>query len=591
MDSYTNNKEGNGNLQSDEEEARTSGATRSSPPPATQTTAALDLKSVSSPLIPPAQIHAAHAAKMEMEYDARYGATKNVMKGGPELIQDEEVPMPAQAQINQAQEEIESKARAARHVATKNVESFRQQLQSLQDMGFTDRSANIRALSASQANVDRAIEILLENPPEMGGSEGNAAGDDTAGAESRGDAASAGNMPAQAQISQAQEDIGSKARAARHGATKNVMKGGPELIQEEEVPMPPHAGNDYDEELDSLEQGSGELGNTNTGMADRHTISTNTPHSPPTMTPSIMQPRSNSNPELMQALSQLPEELGNTGMTDEQTIITNTPHPPPSMTTSIMQPQPTSTPELMQAPLPLREEPDLPLLEATLVVNEPDNPVYDAVHVAETDDNDNKSSRPWWEEHRHWLITILVAAVVGLAVATGLGVKSGSNGDSSASVPAKSDTPANTGSDQSLPPVEPQSLPDTKLPTETLSVVSLNCVNRNGKLWLLCPGMDDADYCDGNIHCSISNCDCDAGQRFCTTAYNPCYSNKNPGSITDNYDPGSDEPPVPVTPDNSDAGSDEPPVPVTSNNSDAGSDEPPVPVTSDNPIPCPLRLI
>ena len=199
------------------------------------------------------------------------------------------------------------------------------------------------------------------------------------------------------------------------------------------------------------------------------------------------------------------------------------------------------------------------------MVNEPDNPVYDAVHVAETDDNDNKSRHPWWEEHRHWLITILVATVVGLAVATGLGVKSGSNGDSSASVPAKSDTPANTGSDQSLPPVEPQSLPDTKLPTETLSVVSLNCVNRNGKLWLLCPGMDDADYCDGNIHCSISNCDCDAGQRFCTTAYNPCYSNENPGSISDNYDPGSDEPPVPVTSDNSDAGSDEPHVPVTPN--------------------------
>jgi len=198
MDSSTNNKEGNGNIQSDEEEARTSGATRSSPPPTTLTTAALDLKSVSSPLIPPAQIYAAHAEKMEMEYDARYGATKNVMKGGPELIQDEEVPMPAQAQINQAQEDIESKARA---------------------------------------------------------------------------------------------------RAARHGAAKNVMKGGPELIQEEEVPMPPHAGNDYDEELDSLEQGSGELGNTNTGMADRHTIITNTPHSPPTMTPSIMQPRSNSNPE------------------------------------------------------------------------------------------------------------------------------------------------------------------------------------------------------------------------------------------------------------------------------------------------------
>ena len=45
---------------------------------------------------------------------------------------------------------------------------FRQQLQNLQDMGFTDRSANIRALTTSHGNVNRAIEILLENPPEMG---------------------------------------------------------------------------------------------------------------------------------------------------------------------------------------------------------------------------------------------------------------------------------------------------------------------------------------------------------------------------------------------------------------------------------------
>jgi hypothetical protein len=47
---------------------------------------------------------------------------------------------------------------------------FRQQLQSLDDMGFTDRSANIRALASAHGNVNRAIEILLENPPEMGDS-------------------------------------------------------------------------------------------------------------------------------------------------------------------------------------------------------------------------------------------------------------------------------------------------------------------------------------------------------------------------------------------------------------------------------------
>jgi hypothetical protein len=47
---------------------------------------------------------------------------------------------------------------------------FRQQLNSLQDMGFTDRSANIRALTSSHGNINRAIEILLESPPEMGDS-------------------------------------------------------------------------------------------------------------------------------------------------------------------------------------------------------------------------------------------------------------------------------------------------------------------------------------------------------------------------------------------------------------------------------------
>jgi len=64
---------------------------------------------------------------------------------------------------------------------------FRVQLQNLQDMGFTDRSANIRALTSSHGNVNRAIEILLESPPEMGGSDdaeaaqsNQAAADDTA---------------------------------------------------------------------------------------------------------------------------------------------------------------------------------------------------------------------------------------------------------------------------------------------------------------------------------------------------------------------------------------------------------------------------
>jgi len=61
---------------------------------------------------------------------------------------------------------------------------FRVQLQNLQDMGFSDRSANISALTASNGNVNRAIEILLESPPEMGDS---AAADSAAEAEASGD--------------------------------------------------------------------------------------------------------------------------------------------------------------------------------------------------------------------------------------------------------------------------------------------------------------------------------------------------------------------------------------------------------------------
>ena len=73
---------------------------------------------------------------------------------------------------------------------------FRQQLQSLDDMGFTDRSANIRALSSAHGNVNRAIEILLENPPEMDDSPQVAATDgsvnDVAGDVSQSDGDEAG---------------------------------------------------------------------------------------------------------------------------------------------------------------------------------------------------------------------------------------------------------------------------------------------------------------------------------------------------------------------------------------------------------------
>ena len=59
---------------------------------------------------------------------------------------------------------------------------FRMQLQSLHDMGFTDRSANIRALTSTSGNVNRAIEVLLENPPELANSS-----DDVVAADGTGD--------------------------------------------------------------------------------------------------------------------------------------------------------------------------------------------------------------------------------------------------------------------------------------------------------------------------------------------------------------------------------------------------------------------
>jgi len=71
---------------------------------------------------------------------------------------------------------------------------FRVQLQNLQDMGFTDRSANIRALTSSHGNVNRAIEILLESPPEMSGdsNEGESAPGET-GAEQAGETPAEGS--------------------------------------------------------------------------------------------------------------------------------------------------------------------------------------------------------------------------------------------------------------------------------------------------------------------------------------------------------------------------------------------------------------
>lgn len=65
-------------------------------------------------------------------------------------------------------------------------ERFRHQLQSLHDMGFTDRSANIRALVSAHGNLNRAIEVLLESPPEMGESDTSSGGD--AQAEARAEA-------------------------------------------------------------------------------------------------------------------------------------------------------------------------------------------------------------------------------------------------------------------------------------------------------------------------------------------------------------------------------------------------------------------
>jgi hypothetical protein len=58
-------------------------------------------------------------------------------------------------------------------------------------MGFTDRSANIRALVSAHGNVNRAIEILLESPPEMGESGASSGGDAQAeaGAEAVGEEA------------------------------------------------------------------------------------------------------------------------------------------------------------------------------------------------------------------------------------------------------------------------------------------------------------------------------------------------------------------------------------------------------------------
>lgn len=42
---------------------------------------------------------------------------------------------------------------------------FHMQLQSLNDMGFDDNAANIRALTETHGNVNRAVDFLFSNPP------------------------------------------------------------------------------------------------------------------------------------------------------------------------------------------------------------------------------------------------------------------------------------------------------------------------------------------------------------------------------------------------------------------------------------------
>ena len=51
---------------------------------------------------------------------------------------------------------------------------FRIQLQSLNDMGFDDNRVNIPALVQTHGNVNRAIDMLLTNPPPVPGVAGKA---------------------------------------------------------------------------------------------------------------------------------------------------------------------------------------------------------------------------------------------------------------------------------------------------------------------------------------------------------------------------------------------------------------------------------
>lgn len=72
-------------------------------------------------------------------------------------------------------------------------------------MGFTDRSANISALVSAHGNVNRAIEILLEGPPSIGG-----------------DAQAADGGPAASSEGQASEETGGgESEAKGTGEKKN----------------------------------------------------------------------------------------------------------------------------------------------------------------------------------------------------------------------------------------------------------------------------------------------------------------------------------------------------------------------------------
>merc|ERR1712232_755801 len=65
--------------------------------------------------------------------------------------------------------------------STSNVppeERYRVALQSLNDMGFTNRDQNLRILQQAQGNVNRAVELILAEPSQPEPSGGSASNSD-----------------------------------------------------------------------------------------------------------------------------------------------------------------------------------------------------------------------------------------------------------------------------------------------------------------------------------------------------------------------------------------------------------------------------